>query len=349
MPLHLSHSLAPSKIFRGLSGRTLKRRQRHAAAAVPKSPADRANLEPILWVWILITAISISFSVRQDHYSMPAWGAVALCLALPWLSECPAIRKWLIAPCVIIAIVGAAVAVSGTFLSHPVMAAATEVKPEAARADIHTAMRGLSIAVWRDCSPLAIVAGLAWLAGGGLGAALVLRGRQMAGGFVIAGAMALVFPMVTLGYARVQEYFSLADAAKVINQTAKPNALVVCEGEPHLSASLFFYLNRQVSWAGAQKGSVLGAEAHHIAVGPFIDDNELARNWHSPRQVFFIVEKSKLPEWHQKLSLTKEQPLQVAQDGTRVVVVNEPARSTSFVHAGGSLSGRRWLELSRQF
>jgi hypothetical protein len=137
--------------------------------------------------------------------------------------------------------------------------------------------------------------------------------------------MAVVFPMVMRGYTQLQQYFTLADAAKVINRTAGPDALIACEGEPHLSASLFFYLNRQVSWAGAQTGGVLSAESHHLAVGPFVSDYELAANWHSPREVFFILEESNLPEWRRKLGVEDDEMRVVARDGTRVVAANDSA------------------------
>ena len=284
-----------------------------------------ANGEPILWIWIVITALSISFSVRQDHYFMPAWGAIAVCLALPWSARWAIPRGWLIWPCVIVAIVGLGVAAYAAFFSHPMVAVAAQVKPEAARADMQSAMRGLSVAVWRDCSALAVIAGLAWLTGGTLATLAVWRGRAVAAAFLLAGTMALVFPIVMRGYAQLQGYFSLADAAKVINRTAGPDALIACEGEPHLSASLFFYLDRQVSWAGAQTGSVLSAESHRIAVGPFVSDQELARNWHSPREVFFIVEESNLPNWQRKLAIGNGEVHVAARDGTRVVAVNHSA------------------------
>ena len=96
---------------------------------------------------------------------MPAWGAVAVCLSLPWAGKWQISRRWLIWPCVIVALVGLGVAGYAAFFSHPLTVAA-QVKPEAARADMQSAMRGLSVAVWRDCSALAVIAGLAWLAGG---------------------------------------------------------------------------------------------------------------------------------------------------------------------------------------
>jgi 4-amino-4-deoxy-L-arabinose transferase-like glycosyltransferase len=283
------------------------------------------NLEPILWIWIVVTALSISFSVRQDHYFMPAWGAVAVCLALPWTAQSDLPRKSLIVPCVTVAVIGAVVATCAAFLNHPMVAAVSEVKPEAARADMQNVMRGLSAAVWRDCSPLAIVVGLAWLAGGCISALLARWGRATTAAFLLAGTMAVVFPMVMRGYTQLQEYFTLANAAKVINRTAGPDALIACEGEPHLSASLFFYLNRQVSWAGAQTGGVLSAESHHLAVGPFVSDDELAANWHSPREVFFILEESNLPEWQRKLGVEDDEMRVVARDGTRVVAANGSA------------------------
>jgi 4-amino-4-deoxy-L-arabinose transferase-like glycosyltransferase len=284
-----------------------------------------ANLEPILWIWIVITAFSISFSVRQDHYFMPAWGGVAVCLALPWTAKWQIPRRWLIWPCIIVALVGLGVAVYAGIFNHSMAGSLAQVKPEAARGDMQSAMGGLSVAVWRDCSALAVIAGLAWLTGGSVATFVARRGRATASAFLLAGTMALVFPIVMRGYAQLQGYFSLADAAKVINRTAGADALIACEGEPHLSASLFFYLNRQVSWAGAQTGSVLSAESHNIAVGPFVTDQQLASNWHSPREVFFIVEQSNIPGWQRKLGIRNDQMEIAARDGTRVVVVNRPA------------------------
>src|SRR5262249_31316366 len=104
--------------------------------------------EPMLWTWILITAITISLSVRQDHYSMTSWGPVALCLALPWIGRGRPRLKWLVWPCVLVATIGAIVAAGGSVLSHEVLAAASEVKPEAARGDIQSAIRGMPVDLW---------------------------------------------------------------------------------------------------------------------------------------------------------------------------------------------------------
>ena len=60
---------------------------------------------------------------------MPAWGAVAVCLSLPWAGKWQISRRWLVWPCVIVALVGLGVAGYAAFFSHPLTVAA-QVKPE---------------------------------------------------------------------------------------------------------------------------------------------------------------------------------------------------------------------------
>ena len=95
--------------------------------------------------------------------------------------------------------------------------------------------------------------------------------------------------------------------------------MVVCEGEPHVSASLFFYLDRRVCWAGPRAGSELAPRASKLGKVAAISDDELARLWHSPRQVFFILEESNLADWQQKISLESDQEDPAARNGTRIL------------------------------
>jgi hypothetical protein len=231
--------------------------------------------------------------------------------------------KWLAMPAFAMIVAGCLILLTDVAARHPVHAAATQIQPEAARDNIHSAIGGLSADIWRECGPLAIAVGAALLTGGVLAGYLMLHRRSLAATFMIAGTMALVFPLAMRGYAQIQEYFSLADAAKTINAQAAPDALIACEGEPHLSASLFFYLNRQVNWTGVQTGSVAAAESHGIPVGPFVSDQALADAWRSDRQVFFILEESDVEKWKSRLLSGTGSISILARDGTRVLISNQ--------------------------
>ena len=89
-----------------------------------------------------------------------------------------------------------------------------------------------------------------------------------------------------------------------------------------MSASLFFYLDRRVCWAGPRTGSELAPRSKKLGKVAAISDDELAQLWHSPRQVFFILEESNLPEWQQKISLESQQKVPAARNGTRILLVN---------------------------
>ena len=278
--------------------------------------------QAILWIWVLLTALSIMVSARQDYYTMTSWGAVAVWLALPWANRRPMPRAYMLVPCVVLVLIGAAGALWAQLSTDPAFAAPIAAKPVAARGDLSSSLTGFSFGAWRDCLALMKISGLAWVLGGASGALLVLRDKRSAAGIAIGLAMALSFAMVTRGYCLMGQYFSLADAAKAINQASGPDGLVVCEGEPHLNASLFFYLDRRVHWIRARADNEFATRGLKIGSDLYFSEERLAAFWRSARQVFLITESANLPVWQNKLGLSTAQAQPLARSGTRVVIVN---------------------------
>jgi hypothetical protein len=279
-------------------------------------------LERILGLWTILTAASIMVSARQDYYTMTAWGAVAVWLALPWVNDVRLPRRYIMAPWVVLAMVAAAGALWAQFSQHAALAAPVEAKPAAARGDLFNSLTGFSFGAWRDCLPLIKFSALAVMLGGATGAVLAYKNKKSGTGIALAVAMACTFAMVTRGYALMGQYFSLADAAKAIEKEADPDAVVVCEGEPHLNASLFFYLQRRVYWIAARADNEFALRGLKIGSELYPSQERFSAWWHSARQVFLITEGAKLPVWQKKLDLTPTQTLPLAHSGTRVVIRN---------------------------
>jgi len=285
---------------------------------------DRAP-QRMVWIWILLTAASIAVSTRQDHYTMTTWGAVAVWLALPWASDRRLPRGYLVLPCMILAAIGGTVALWAQFSSDPAWRSPIVVTPVVARGDLFKSVSGFSFGAWRECMALMKATGIALLLGGAAAGVMAFRNKKVMAGIVLGLAMAFCFGMVARGYSLMASYFSLADAARTINQRAAAQAVVVCEGEPHVNSSLFFYLDRPVHWIGARRDNEFATRALHIGADLYLTDAEFAAWWHSPRQVFLITEGANLPKWQAQLGLEPSQALPCARSGTRVVIVNEPA------------------------
>lgn len=218
----------------------------------PLKHAGRRNPERVLWLWIGLTAIGVSLASRQDYYTMTAWGAAAIWLARLWTIGKPPPRAWLVVPFLVIALLGGAgVAVAELFTRH-VLAAPIAAAPAVARGDLIESMNGFSLGAWRDCLRWMEASALALLAGGAAGAWLVCRGKNARAGLLLAAVMAVPFVAATRGRALMAPYYSLAEAAAAINRAAAPDAIVVCENDPHYNSSLFFYLGRPVYWVHAE-------------------------------------------------------------------------------------------------
>jgi 4-amino-4-deoxy-L-arabinose transferase-like glycosyltransferase len=291
-------------------------RRRRAGLVMDRMP------EALICIWAILTAASILVSARQDYYTMTAWGAVAIWLAPVWSDENRLPRAWLVAPCVGLVALGAAVAVWAQIAAGPASAAPIAAKPAVARGDLFSSLTGFSFGAWRDCLALIKGAGLALLLGGGVATGFAWLNRKRAAAIALGLSMVVCFAMVIKGYSFMGEYFSLAQVGKAVSKAARPDALVVCEGEPHLNASLFFYLDRQVLWIHARPDNEFALRSLHVGQELYPSEERLAEWWHSPRQVFLITESSNLPKWKAQLGPSAAEEKILGRSGTRVVIVN---------------------------
>jgi 4-amino-4-deoxy-L-arabinose transferase-like glycosyltransferase len=280
----------------------------------------------LLWAWIAVTALSVAFSARQDYYTMTCWSAVAVALARPWAREEAVPRRYWVVPCVLMTLAGLLGVALWPRIDALMAASSVEVDPVVERDTLWNALHGSTFGGWSDFVPLMKAAGAVLLAGGAISVWLAWRRNAAMAARAVALVMIALLVLAARGLALKGEYYSLAAAAAGIQRAAEPGARVVCDGEPHLAASLFFYQDRPTLWVNATPAGEFAVRHCGVGAGTFLERRAFRATWHSPEQVFLVVEESSLGEWARELGVEPSRLAPVARSGTRVAVANRPAR-----------------------
>lgn len=293
-----------------------------AAWAWSQERKDRveASIWAVIWLWAAVTFGTVTFSNLQDYYAMTCWGVAALWLAAAFHSN-RSPRWMLIAPCAILVTAGVGLLVFAFGFKDILLHGSDQIAPIAERDTFANALSGISLGVWQSFLPLMKTAGVTLLLGGGLATWFFVRKKSDANYAVAALTLSMVVlcSLATAGFAIMGPNFSLVEAARAINASAKPDALVVCEGAPHQSSSLLFYLNRRIHWIHAPSQREFAVRVLGKGRELYLDDEQLQALWKSGRQVFLIVEDERLDAWQKRLETVNL----LARNGTRRVLVNQ--------------------------
>ncbi|MDD2708446.1 MAG: glycosyltransferase family 39 protein [Verrucomicrobiae bacterium] len=284
--------------------------------------------EKVLWLWVVVTAVSIIFSARQDYYTMTSWGGVAIWLALPWAARIQVPRMFWLIPCVLLLVCGVlGLALQGV-IDSAVKGATVEVDPVAARDNALNAIRGFSFGGYLQLVPLMKLASVILMVGGGVGTYQAWRRRKASVATVAGIGMLGLMALASWGLALMGQYFSLEGVARGIRNEARPGAMVICQGEPHYATSLFFYLENPINWVDAHPGGEFALREKGIGAELYLTHDKVAECWKSERQVFLIIEQESLEFWREKLFLVPAQTRAVGVSGTRVAIMNRPGNSS---------------------
>ncbi|MBV9463131.1 MAG: glycosyltransferase family 39 protein, partial [Verrucomicrobiae bacterium] len=284
-------------------------------------PRDRFAVR-ILTLWLIITAVSVAFSARQDYYTMTSWGALALFLALPW-SEGRSSRAWILAPIVLLIAAGIGGFFGAAVLEHKLAGLPIQVTPTSERDHITDAIQGFSFGSWLRLMPLMKATGLALAVSGAAAAILIRQERRHAAALVFSLGMLIPLAMACLGLSQMSEFFSLARIASRINPLEAASSrppLVIYEGDSHEAASLFFYLNGRVCWTGVPLNQDYATRKLGIGLELYLSRAQVRQAWASARPVVLITEELKAPTWTELGN-----PAQVARSGTRLALANPAA------------------------
>lgn len=295
---------------------------RRRLPAIAASRARHANAVVLLWIWPIMTLLSVLFSARQDYYTLTCWGALAVLFALETdrLGSLP--RSWRITPPAILGVLGALLVV-GFFVVRATLANSPEgAIPAAERPHAFDTIRGFSSGEWLRVTGPMLGAGLALLLSGLAATWLAAKRRIDAMLATVAVGMLGLLAVVAWALSIVEQQLSLESAAQTINRVAEPDAWVVYQGEPHRASSLFFYLDRPVHWLDSTAYLEFGPRVYGIGADLFLDEPQFEAAWDSSRPVYLITEEVKVPHWHDELGLSASESTPIGRSGSRVVLRN---------------------------
>jgi 4-amino-4-deoxy-L-arabinose transferase-like glycosyltransferase len=274
----------------------------------------------LLLAWFLVVALGITFANIQDYYLMIAWTPIAIWIA--WAVNGNAISyKW---PALILCFLGTSGLLISLFL-------AVSRGGESGGSPSSTSLIGDTILnvfqilppiMWKEIIPLFCIASTAALVTGILVFLFNRRGRSelCLAGFAL--LMAAIFAIGTRAMQFVEDEFSSAKVAELINSRDRPGSLVIAQGDPNVSTTLFFYLHRPIFWVDGHPNIEFATRSLGIGRDDYLTREQVARAWRETKQVFLIIEGGALAEWKSYLGLNPDQSNAIGTCGSRVILVN---------------------------
>ncbi|MCC6353045.1 MAG: glycosyltransferase family 39 protein [Verrucomicrobiae bacterium] len=278
----------------------------------------------LLGCWFLVTFGTSFISARQDYYTMSAWSAAAVWLALPWASPVALPRRGFVIPLAALVLAGALGLVAAHVISAAPGGVSVQAVPMEERDHLWTAIQGFSMNAWKRFVPLLQGTSVSFVAGGLAAIAWLWRGNRMAAGLAVAGMMAVPLLCAAKGFCLKQDYFSLVSVARSIDRAGGEGAIAVYHGEPNLASSLFFYLGRKVHWVGARPNADFAPRKLGVGRELYLSEGDLAARWKGGGRVFLVTEESSVAGWAERLGLSDVQRQPVGRSGTRVALCNDP-------------------------
>lgn len=315
--------------------------------AVPQQ-RDEAH---ILWFWFLVNAAGITFSSLQDYYLLISWPVLAFCCADVFVSARRIARCYYAIPGLVLALIGVVGVMCSFWMREQALAGAGIATP-AVGWTILTAFEHCSANLWRGLEPFL------WInsAGALLAGLLIIyfgRRKQVVSILaVLAIFMGIVFGAGARGMALVQDEFSSAKVARIIetaatvngsasakdsdfrpaaagpslersvNRSGRPDYQVICAFESNDLTSLFFYLPHRIFWANAHPETEFATRALNIGRDLYLNEGQVQALWRGPEQVFLVVKAASLNHWKQVLALTDAQSQPVGRCASRIVLTN---------------------------
>jgi hypothetical protein len=142
--------------------------------------------------------------------------------------------------------------------------------------------------------------------------------------------MSIVFVLSARGLVIVQDEFSSAGVARLIESHRSQNATVISQGDSNENTSLFFYLHSPIYWVDGNPAMEFATRNLGIGRDHYLSRADVASHWQSPNPVFLIVESSGLNEWKRLLSADSDSVAILGRFGERTVLSNRnehhPAR-----------------------
>ena len=173
---------------------------------------------------------------------------------------------------------------------------------------------------WKGIVPLLFLASVSAL---GVGILVFLFNRNGKSEYCLAGfalLMAAIFAIGTRCMQLVEEEFSSAKIAEIIDSLDRPKSMVIAQGDPNEKTTLFFYLHRPILWVDGHPDIEFATRSLGIGRDHYLTREQVAKAWREAEQVFLLIEGNVLTEWEEYLGLGHASP--IGTSGSRVILAN---------------------------
>ena len=278
---------------------------------------DFSDALPLCWMAVIFLPLLI-IGQRQDYYSMSMWSALALFMATGW-ERMP--HRWRLVGTALVAGVGMGVGVIALFL-RPIlrMDGAVSLHADSSWTTWH-ALHQIPAAAWSSLQPMFVIIAAALIVCSVIAIYLLATERYRLALVVLALAMAPIGLSMIDGVSKMAPRFSLADAARFLNEKISERDAVVYEGALDAGSSLLFYLPRHFYLVNEPADDEMHTAAHDRNVS--VSEDGVLREWGEPEGVYLIVDRNRVDYWQKLLTDRFHIYHEVATFGRYVILSNQ--------------------------
>ena len=252
---------------------------------------------------------------------MSMWGGFALWGAVAWERMPPLVRT---VGAATVGTVGVTLGVVALCLPRLLPNGGGGWGQTAGRSTAWRALMDVPTSQWLAFRPVVGCIGVVLALFAALAIYFVKRGQQKLALISLALSMVPTGFLMIEGVAQMAPYFSLAGAARFLNDPPHEDGEVLYEGPLHVGSSLVFYLNRKfflVNQAREPQPSMNGADT--AAADRYLSEGDVLKTWGESEPVYLLLERDRVAYWQNLLTKRFHIYHQVMTCGTYVVLSNQ--------------------------